>query len=161
MGSPRGLIRYTTDNILHGRPRRILRVRTLLYGSLLAILLGAFVWGIAHRSAVIVEILRDRNALYREAPNGDIENSYTVKLVNKTDNAQRYTLALPADAAATIIGNTVVDVAPGAVASVPLTLRQMRTHGSAGMRRITLTVSNADASTSTTQTAQFYTPEIP
>ena len=160
MQYPRGLIRYTTENMLAGRPRHVLRPRTLIYGGLLTLLLGAFVWGVAHRSAVIVEILRDRNALYREAPNGDIENSYTVKLVNKTDAEQRYTLALPPDSSLQILGNTTATVAGGAVANIPLTLRAARTPGAAGMRKIALNVSNTDHSTNATQTTQFYVPEI-
>jgi len=161
MQYPRGLIRYTTENMLAGKPAHVLRPRTLIYGTLLTLLLGAFVWGVAHRSAVIVEILRDRNALYREAPNGDIENSYTVKLVNKTDVEQRYALSLPADSSLKILGRTNATVAPGAVANIPMTLLATRTHGAAGMRKVALLVSTADRTTTATQTTQFYVPEIP
>ena len=161
MQYPRGLIRYTTENMLAGKPGHVLRPRTLIYGTLLTLLLGAFVWGVAHRSAVIVEILRDRNALYREAPNGDVENSHTVKLVNKTDVEQRYALSLPPDSSLKILGKTSATVAPGAVANIPMTLLATRAPGAAGMRKVALLVSTADKSTSATQTAQFYAPEIP
>jgi len=84
MQYPRGLIRYTTENMIAGKPRRIVRPRILAYAGLLTALLATFAWGVAHRSALILEVLRDRNALYRESSDGGIENSYTVKLVNKT-----------------------------------------------------------------------------
>ncbi|MFX5464542.1 4Fe-4S dicluster domain-containing protein, partial [Acinetobacter baumannii] len=49
VGYPRGLIRYTTQNAIDGRPSRVLRPRILVYGTLLLTLLVAFAWGITHR----------------------------------------------------------------------------------------------------------------
>jgi polyferredoxin len=122
MQYPRGLIRYTTENMLAGKPRHVLRIRTLVYGGLLLALLGTFLWGVTHRTPVIVEILRDRYALYRETSNGGIENSYALKLVNKTDRAMRLHIALENDHALHIVGKTDIDVAASQVANVPLTL---------------------------------------
>jgi polyferredoxin len=122
MQYPRGLIRYTTENMLAGKPRHVLRIRTLVYGGLLLALLGTFLWGVTHRTPVIVEILRDRYALYRETSNGEIENSYALKLVNKTDRAMRLHIALENDHALHIVGKTDIDVTAGQVANVPLTL---------------------------------------
>ena len=48
-------------------------------------------------------MLRDRNALYRTLDDGDIENSYTVKLINKLPKASRYSIQL-LDAEDRIIG---------------------------------------------------------
>jgi len=157
----RGLIRYTTANVVAGKPRRILRTRTLVYGSVLAVLLTTFAWGVAHRAPVIVEILRDRNALYRESPAGDFENSYAVKLVNKTDRAQRYVLSLPEGAPERIVSNTTVEVAAGAIGNVPLTLRLARSAGSRGMHAVTLRVGTAQTRELAVQNTQFYRPEVP
>lgn len=94
MGYPRGLIRYSTQNAIDGRPTRVLRPRIVLYGVLLLALLAGFAWGVTHRSALIVEVLRDRNALYRVNEGGGVENVYTLKLINKTMAPQRYRIAL-------------------------------------------------------------------
>jgi len=93
MRYPRGLIRYTTENMLAGRPRRIVRPRTVIYAMILAALLGAFTWGVGSRKPLIVDVLHDRNALYRETAAG-IENGYTLKLVNKTDRAMHLQVEL-------------------------------------------------------------------
>jgi len=48
MGSPRGLIRYTTDNAVHGAYpdrqilKRVMRPRTMIYGAVLLSLITAF-----------------------------------------------------------------------------------------------------------------------
>jgi len=121
MGYPSGLIRYTTQNALDGTPTRVLRPRIVLYGAVLFALLAGFAWGVGHRSSLIAEILRDRNALYHDTGHG-IANSYTLKLANKTDQLQRYRIALEAGNDLALSPLPPVDVAAGAVASVPLTV---------------------------------------
>jgi polyferredoxin len=89
MGYPEGLIRYTSQNAIDGKPTRIVRPRIVVYGAILVALVAAFTWGVATRSPLIVEALRDRNALFRPVADG-VANDYTLKLVNKTDESQTY-----------------------------------------------------------------------
>ncbi len=158
MQYPRGLIRYTTENMLTGKARRIVRPRTVVYAGLLAALLTTFAWGIVHRSPLIMDVLRDRNALYRESADGAIENSYTVKLVNKTRAPQHLSLSVTAGSPASIVGNANVDVPAGEVASVPLTLRSAR-GALRGMSSIRLTATSNEG-VAASQTAQFFAPEV-
>jgi cytochrome c oxidase accessory protein FixG len=83
MSYPRGLIRYTTAAALEGKPSRILRPRIAIYGALLLLLVAGFAYTVAHRSPIEVDVLRDRNALYRTLNDGGIENVYTIRIVNK------------------------------------------------------------------------------
>ncbi|RMF96575.1 MAG: cytochrome c oxidase accessory protein CcoG [Gammaproteobacteria bacterium] len=92
MGYPRGLIRYTTQHALEGKPTRILRPRTIVYAGLLLLLFATFLYALAQRAPLTVDVIRDRNALYRELPGGDIETVYTVKLLNKREQPVRVVL---------------------------------------------------------------------
>jgi cytochrome c oxidase accessory protein FixG len=94
IGRPHGLVRYSTQNAIDGKRTRILRPRIVIYGALLLVLCGAWLWGVTHRSPFLVEVLRDRNALYRIAGDGTVENTYTVKIVNKTDQPAVFHLEL-------------------------------------------------------------------
>lgn len=94
MGFARGLIRYSTQNAIDARPTRLARPRVLVYGALLLALCAAWAWGVLGRSALIVEVQRDRNSLYREGANGAVENVYTMKMVNKTDAAHDYSVSV-------------------------------------------------------------------
>ena len=156
MGFARGLIRYTTQNAIDGQPTRVLRPRILLYGGLLVALLGVFAFGVGTRSTLIVEALRDRNALYRETADG-IENGYTLKLVNKTDRAQRYIVTLRGDTPGLVLrGAERVEVAAGDVASVPVTIA-----GPANIRgrhAVQLDVRARDGSASETVDSSFFGP---
>jgi cytochrome c oxidase accessory protein FixG len=94
MGYPRGLIRYTTENALEGKPTRVLRPRVMVYGLVLLALLSAVAYGIATRVPVDLDVIRDRNTLFRETPEGLIENVYTLKLLNMDRADHRYSLAV-------------------------------------------------------------------
>jgi len=163
MGYARGLIRYTTENMLAGDKRRVVRPRTLIYAALLGGLLSAFAWGVTHRAPLIVELLHDRNALYRRPADGGIENTYTLKLVNKTAMPQRLHLRVEDQPELHIVGVSDVVLAGGEVANVPLTLRadqiphERREHH----EHIELMVANDDGSVRIEQRGEFFTPEAP
>jgi polyferredoxin len=125
LGYPAGLIRYTTQNAVEGRPTRVLRPRVWAYGVLLLGLLGGWGWGVATRAPLLAEVLRDRNALYRVAADGAIENAYQLKLVNKTGEAQRYRIALDGAAPVALVHPVAAEIllGPESVESVALTLR--------------------------------------
>jgi polyferredoxin len=90
MGYPAGLIRYTTEHALSGTKTRVLRPRLFVYATMLLVLIGGVLWSISHRVPLRAELIRDRNALYRELPDGRIENSYTLKLINMDNAVHRY-----------------------------------------------------------------------
>ena len=89
VGYPKGLIRYSTQNSIDGKNTRVLRPRIVVYGTILLALMVGWGFGVSHRDPLIAEVLRDRNALFRETA-ADIENGYTLKLVNKTDADRSY-----------------------------------------------------------------------
>jgi cytochrome c oxidase accessory protein FixG len=89
---PPGLIRYATQNSMDGIKTRILRPRTIIYSVLLLALLVGFGIAVAQRQLVAVDVMRDRNSLFRQLDDGRIENVYTVRLINK--DTQAHTLRL-------------------------------------------------------------------
>ena len=91
MAYPSGLIRYTSLNQLDGQKLQLMRPRVWFYGSILLILLSLLAYGLSHRNAFLAEVLHDRAALFRLGSNS-IENDYTLKLANKTTQAQEYWL---------------------------------------------------------------------
>jgi len=98
MGYPRGLIRYTTENVVKGKYsdagiiKHVLRPRTLIYTVLLALLSGAFIYSLATRVPLRVDVIRDRAALSKETDEGLIENVYRLQLINKDGQPHRYTI---------------------------------------------------------------------
>jgi cytochrome c oxidase accessory protein FixG len=93
MNYPKGLIRYTTENALEGKPSRILRPRVILYGSLLVAIGAALVISVLLRVPLDIDVVRDRNTLYRETAEGLVENVYTLRVLNKDNEAHTYRLS--------------------------------------------------------------------
>ncbi|AKC86395.1 4Fe-4S dicluster domain-containing protein [Pseudoxanthomonas suwonensis] len=143
MGYPRGLIRYSTQNAIDGKPTRVLRPRVFVYGLLLLGLCGAWVWGVTHRSELIAEVLRDRNALYREAADGQVENDYTLKLINKSQETRRYRISLEqAGTGLRLSGPEVVEAGPEQV--LPVVLSVVADEGVGGRHEIRFVVEGED-----------------
>jgi cytochrome c oxidase accessory protein FixG len=159
MGYARGLIRYTTESMLHGEQRRVLRPRTIIYALLLAGLLTAFAWGVTHRAPLIVELLHDRNALFRQLADGSVENSYTLKLVNKTTAGQHVHLQIEERPELHILGTQEIVLGAGEVANVPLTVRAEKAPHERE-KHFELVASSADGSIRAEQKGEFFAPEI-
>lgn len=87
---PRGLIRYSTEHALEHKATHVLRPRVIIYASLLVVLVGAWVTALAMREPVALDVIRDRNALYRMLDDGRVENVYDVKIMNKTESPHTF-----------------------------------------------------------------------
>ncbi len=98
MQYPRGLIRYSSDHAMQGEKTRAIRLRTLVYGGLITLLAMGFVGSISLRTPLGLDVMRDRNALYRELPDGSVENVYTLRILNKGNDPGSFELALSAPA---------------------------------------------------------------
>jgi len=122
MGYPRGLVRYTTEHALQGNETRILRPRIFVYTVLLTALLAGIAWSISGRVPLRAEIIRDRNALYRELPDGRVENVYTLKLINMDDAPHRYRVDVEGDLDITVDVGRALELAPEEVGIFPLRL---------------------------------------
>ena len=92
MSYPRGLIKYTTENAAQGKGQHILRPRVMVYATILLVLCGILVTNLVQRIPLELDVIRDRNTLYRETRDGLIENVYTLKLLNMDSKSHRYTL---------------------------------------------------------------------
>lgn len=157
MGYPRGLIRYSTQNAIDGKSTRVMRPRVILYGALLLAVFGAWAWGVTHRTALIVEAMRDRNALYRVVEGGEIENDYTLRVVNKDNVARSFVIDVNAGGGIRMAqGPLTVQAQPEEVLTLPLALRAPETV--AGAKSISFTVKARDGSVSEEVDSKFFGP---
>jgi polyferredoxin len=90
MDYPRGLIRYTTENMLKGIPTHILRPRIFIYGGLLLAIFISIGIAVNNRMLVQLDVIRDRNTLFKETDAGWLENVYTLKLMNMDKKSHSY-----------------------------------------------------------------------
>ncbi len=120
MEYPKGLIKYTTEHEEKGKKTKLLRVRTLLYITLFSGLILAFILLVANRTPLDVNVIRDRNNLYSESFNGEIENTYVLKILNMSQQKHQYTLTVSGVKDANIKYNSELQIEPGEVLTLPL-----------------------------------------
>ena len=65
----------------------------LIYGAALSLLVGGFAYALSHRAAVDLDVLRDRNTLYRELDDGRIENVFSLRIINKDQHGHSFRMA--------------------------------------------------------------------
>ncbi|MBE7374910.1 cytochrome c oxidase accessory protein CcoG [Pseudomonas lopnurensis] len=91
MNYPRGLISYTTEHNLSGQKTQLLRPRLIGYAVALVAMMGLFSYAVYDRPLVKLDVLKDR-VLYRENEQGNIENVYTLKVMNKAQREQTFVI---------------------------------------------------------------------
>ncbi|MEZ5776153.1 MAG: cytochrome c oxidase accessory protein CcoG [Hyphomicrobiaceae bacterium] len=100
IGRPKNLISYDTfhriDAALHGQKGRLrmVRPRTVLYSSLIALVGVIMLFALWSRSDIDVNVIRDRNPVFVTLSDGSIRNGYTVKLLNKRQETRRFRIAV-------------------------------------------------------------------
>ncbi len=101
VGRPTGLIRWDTLAAQQAKearaapvPWRPVRARTLLYAGLLSVVAAVMLVVFALRADTELTVQRDRNPNFVRLSNGDIRNSYAVKVLNKRRTAQHVHLEI-------------------------------------------------------------------
>ena len=158
MNYPRGLVRYTTQNAMDDKPTRVARPRTVIYGSVLLALIVGFGVAVANRHLVEVDVLRDRNALYRPIEGGLIENVYTLRFINK--DTREHELRITAEGIDGLSVDTdreLQRVGAGEVVSAAVRIRAPG-HAISGGRDIQIVARSDDGAIEARSKARFIAP---
>ncbi len=92
---PRGLIRFSSQRADKGQPsRRLLRPRVVIYPAVLAIIAGLFVAVLAGKASFDAVLLRNAGHPFTTTADGQVRNMVRLKLTNRADTAQRYTVEI-------------------------------------------------------------------
>jgi cytochrome c oxidase accessory protein FixG len=122
MNYPRGLIRYSTERALEHKQYRLLRPRIIIYTVILLALCIAFVTSLATTEPAILDVIRDRNTLYRDVGTRGIQNNYTIRVVNKQNQERDYELRVSGIEGIAIESTTRFTVGPESVHSLPVSV---------------------------------------
>jgi len=83
LGWQRGLIRYDSERNQEGGKTRLLTFKNIGYAVSLLLATAALVWSIVTSSTLEVAVQQIRQPLYVVLSDGEIQNSYMLKLTNK------------------------------------------------------------------------------
>jgi len=150
MGYPRGLIRYTTDNAVHGNYtdgqilKRVMRPRTVIYGAVLMSVITAFSVSLLMRVPLKMDVIRDRAALVRETADGRLENVYRLQLMNTSEVTRKLIIAVSGIDGMEVLVNQPVAVPVASTTMVPVTVRVDPGATKPGSHPVRFTVRDAD-----------------
>lgn len=158
LGYARGLVRYSSENELAGGKTHWLRPRLIGYAAMLAVMIGAFVWALAERPLISLDVTRDRG-LFRENALGQIENIYSLKIINKTQQPRSYAISLAEPGDFKLHGPSTLNLAPGEIRDLPVSVALTASHNAAGPQPLRFEVRDqADADSRVSTRSTFLAP---
>ena len=122
MGYQRDLISFTSEHKLEGKKTKFLRPKLIGYAAVMVVMLIVMFAQMLTRQSLDVDILRDRNTLYRETYDGLIENTYTLKIMNRTQLPQTYRVEVSGLEGLTLTGTDKVSIEGGELLSLPISV---------------------------------------
>ncbi len=143
VGKPTGLIRYSSQDALAGKPPHILRVRTVLYPLAFVLFFSAFVLALATRSSADVTMLGPIGAPFTVESDGSVVNQVRIKVANRTGVEQRYTIAYFDEPGARLIApENPLRLAAGASVTTSVFVIQAPARFDDGERRVRFRISD-------------------
>lgn len=114
VGTPRGLIRYTSRDEVNGKPTHLLRPRVILYPAALALTVGLLAFNLGTKADTDVTLLRGGGAPFTRQPNGSVVNQIRVKITNRDAAERAYRLEVSGVEGASLIAPQNPVTVPGA-----------------------------------------------
>lgn len=100
----------------------MLRPKLVGYGVVLTAMILVFIYASANIAPVRIDIIRDRNQLYTENTQGMTENTFTLKILNKTETAHEYQMHIDGLNNYKWYGPQTVQIAAGEVLTLPISV---------------------------------------
>ena len=129
LGWPRGLVAYSSERLEQaGVKARLLRPKVAGYAAVLVAAVGLLSWSVARQAAFDLTVAQVRQPIYVQLSDGRIQNSYEIKVNNKTDRSLRLrftTAGLPAGAELDMGRFAEVDLHPEQRLRLAATVRMM------------------------------------
>lgn len=97
IGRPRGLVRYSSQNIVEGKAETILRPRVVLYPVIVAGLLTLFAYFLSTKSTAEAAVLPRQGAPFYVLETGEVSNQLRLRLVNRGAVDAQYTIRARAE----------------------------------------------------------------
>ena len=111
-GQTHGLIRYSSQDTIAGKPKQLLRLRTILYPIVLTVLLGGLALALFLKEPADLTVLRGLDGPFATESDGRISNQIRIKLTNRRGEAMPYTITVEGLETAGLRPDEITVVAP-------------------------------------------------
>lgn len=164
MGYERGLIRYTTDHALTRKLdrkamlARVFRLRTLIYSSILGLIILVSAGSLYMHVPLKVDVIRDRG-MPKITDTGAIENVYRLQVMNTKESDRHYSVTVSGAEGAELLSDTSIEVKSATTKAFPMRVRIPANSVKVGSNRISFVVKDIDTpDVSVSEKAVFIVP---
>ncbi|MDD1784005.1 cytochrome c oxidase accessory protein CcoG [Enterovibrio sp. ZSDZ35] len=122
MNYAKGLISYTTEHKLDGHKVDVVRPKLIGYGVVMVAMFGLFFVLFSQVQPMRLDVMRDRTQLFKTNSDGLVENTYTLKILNKTQHPETYSLSVSGLDDIQWYGKKEVTLRAGEIFTLPISL---------------------------------------
>ena len=96
IGKPEKLIKYASLEEMEGKPKQtfLKRPRVLIYLSILVLSVSGLIYGVNNLGTFDIKVIHERQPLFVRMSNGNIQNKYNLKILNKTDKDMNISIVI-------------------------------------------------------------------
>lgn len=156
MNYEKGLISYTTEHSLEGKPTKVVRPKLYGYLAIISIIFIGFIYQVTSRIPLELNIERDRNALYRENNEGLIENTFTLQILNKSQQDNAYVVGIEGLKDYQYYGKQEVTVKAGEIYTTPISIAVDPFDLSKPVTDMVITITSKDGETKVYEETRFF-----
>jgi cytochrome c oxidase accessory protein FixG len=143
IGKPRGLVRYSSQEALAGKPRRLLRPRTVLYPLAFTLAFSTMLVLLFTKESADVTVLRGLGAPFTEDAAGMVTNQVRIKVANRGDDETSYRIEVSGVEGGRVVApENPLPVARGSVRETSVFVQLPRGAFTNGVRDVTITVTD-------------------
>ena len=106
-------------------------------------MIGALVMALQMRPMVSLDVIKDRG-LFRENAQGQIENIYLLKIINKTQHPQHYRLRLVDAEGFVLHGKQAISIPAGEMSELPVSVAMLADRPTSSSVDLTFEVQDSD-----------------
>ncbi|WP_016953906.1 cytochrome c oxidase accessory protein CcoG [Catenovulum agarivorans] len=148
----KGLISYSSITKPASRWRQ-----HLTYGFVTAVMILILIFWMASRSEFEADISRDRNALYRVNYLDEVENTYKIKLLNKSQQPKQFVISLQANDNFALKHQGEITLAGG---QSDIQILVVKSNSLVGTQQIAFQITDVNKQESEIIYSQFHSPEL-
>ncbi len=119
------MIRFSSQDGLAGKVNKLVRPRTLIYPLILAVVVGGLAFAVNEKSGFDSRVIRGKGSPFTIVAGGQVSNSISLRLVNRTDVDQLYSIQIvsPESVKLEVIDKDALLLTSGESVLVPMEIR--------------------------------------
>ncbi len=161
MEYPRGLIRFTSEDQLVNGSTHYIRPRVFGYLTILVVMASVFIYTVANREPITLDVDRDRGTRMYRVQGDTIENVYTLKVHNMDSQAHEFKLIVEGPHPFTIKRYKAVPIEKNEIFTFPVRISAKKSDLQTVKTTVTFTIqSTSNNAIIASESTTFIAPEM-